>query len=55
MEFEDFYAFALKDKGSENELAGGGYDTVNKDTGEIGTFSPPQDFDAFFSAKHIDI
>jgi hypothetical protein len=55
LEFDDFYAFALKDKGTENEDAGGGYDTINKATGNMGTFIPVQDFDAFFAAKQIDI
>lgn len=55
LEFADFYAFALADKGSEDETAGGGYDTINKTTGENGTFSPVQDFDAFFAAKTVDL
>lgn len=55
LEFVDFYAFALTDKGSEDEPAGGGYVTINKTSGEIGAFSPVQDFDAFFAAKKIDL
>lgn len=55
LEFADFYAFAVIDEGTENEAAGGGYDTIHKTTGEKGTFSPVQDLDAFFAAKKIDI
>lgn len=53
--FSDFYAFGLVEKGKENEISGGGYSTVNKNSGEIGEFSPPQDFEAFFAAKAIDV
>ena len=55
LEFADFFAFALTDKGVENESAGGGYDTINKTSGAIGTFSPVQDLEAFIAAKQIDV
>ena len=55
LEFLDFYAFALTEKGREDEQIGGGYFTVNKTSGEIGAFNPTEDFDAFFAAKSIDI
>lgn len=55
LEFADFFAFALTDKGAENESAGGGYNIINKDSGEIGTFSPVQDLEAFFAAKRLDV
>lgn len=55
LEFDDFFAFALTEKGRENELFGGGYDTVSKKDGSTSTFNPVQDFDKFFAAKHIDI
>ena len=55
LEFADFYAFALTEKGRENEPIGGGYDTVNKVSGALGGFTPTQDFDAFFAAKEIPI
>lgn len=55
LEFLDFYAFGLTEKGKEDEQIGGGYITVNKTSGEIGGFNPTEDFDAFFAAKPIDI
>lgn len=55
LEFNNFYAFALADKGTENEPAGGGYDTVDKSTGKIDVFSPVEDFEAFFTAKEIKL
>ena len=55
LEFNNFYAFALADKGTENEPFGGGYDTVDKNTGKIDVFSPMEDFEAFFTAKKIKI
>ena len=54
LEFPDFYAFGLTEKGREDEPVGGGYVTVNKQSGVLGGFSPTQDFDAFFAAKPID-
>lgn len=55
LSFVDFYAFGLTEKGRENELIGGGYDTVDKTTGELGSFNPVQNFDAFFTAKKIPV
>lgn len=55
LDFPDFYAFGLTEKGAEDEEVGGGYYTVEKDNGKLGVFSPTQDFDAFLSAKSIDI
>lgn len=55
LEFPDFYAFALVEKEFEKELSGGGYNTVNKITGEVGVFNPTQDFESFFEAKSINI
>jgi hypothetical protein len=55
LEFTEFYAFGLTEKGRENEPIGGGFITVNKSTGETGGFSPTEDFDAFFAAKDIPI
>ena len=54
LEFPDFYAFGLTEKGEEDEAFGGGYYTVNKISGELNTFTPTQDFEAFFAAKTID-
>ena len=55
LEFADFFAFALTDKGKEKELRGGGYNTVNKKTGIISTFNPIQNMSAYMAAKLIDI
>ena len=50
-----FYAFALANKGWNGEFLGGGYNTVNKTTGELGSLHPIHDFEAFLSAKEISI
>ena len=55
LEFNDFYAFALSEPGRENEDVGGGYDTVSKKNGNVSTFNPTEDFEAFMSATGIDI
>lgn len=55
LDFTDFFAFALTDKGKENEDFGGGYITVNKRTKELGSFSPTEDLDLFMKAKSVDI
>ena len=55
LDFPVFYAFAFTEKGKEHEAMGGGYITINKDSGKIGSFSPPQDFEAFFAAQSIPV
>lgn len=55
LDFPDFYAFGLVEKGREPEEVGGGYVTINKDSGKIGGFTPTQDFEAFFAAKEIPV
>lgn len=55
LDFNDFYAFAMVDKGKENDDIAGGYDTVNKKTGGISVFNPTDDLEAYLSAKTIDI
>ena len=55
LDFPDFYAFALAEKGREHKAMCGGYITVIKESGKIDGFSPPQDFEAFFAAKSIPI
>ena len=55
MEFPEFYAFALTEKGKEDELVSGGYNTVNKTTGEMGGINPIHNFEAFSTAKEIPI
>ena len=54
LEFPDFYAFGLTEQGKEDEAFGGGYHIINKTSGELNTFTPTQDFEAFFAAKIID-
>ena len=55
LEFPNFYAFAMVDKGRENEWFLGGYYTVDKVDGTIDGFSPVDDVDALFAAKPIDL
>ena len=55
LEFPDFYAFAMVDKGREGELYLGGYYTVGKADGAIDSFSPVDDVDALLAAKQIDL
>lgn len=55
LDFADFYAFAIVDKGKEKEEFAGGYYTVNKKTSSISTFNPTDDLDAYLKAKIIDI
>lgn len=55
LDFPDFFAFGLTEKGAESEDVGGGYFTVAKDSGKLGGFTPTQDFEAFLTAKQIDI
>ena len=55
LEFPTFYAFAMVDKGRENELFLGGYYTVDKADGTIDGFSPADDWGALSTAKPIDL
>ena len=55
LDFPAFFAFALVDKGREGELFGGGYDTVNKADGTLGSFSPTDDLELFRKAKKIKL
>lgn len=55
LDFPDFFAFGLTVKGAEGEDVGGGYFTVAKNSGKLGEFTPMQDFEAFLTAKQIDI
>lgn len=55
LEFNDFYAFTLRNKGEENESIGGCMVTVDKKTGGIGGFLPQQDFKAYLAAKEIPL
>lgn len=55
LELADTYAFALADKGREDELLAGGYTTVNKTTGKIGGLNPLYHADAISEAKEIPI
>ena len=55
LDFADFYAFAIVDKGKEDDDFAGGYYTVNKRTSSISTFNPTDDLETYLSAKSIDI
>ena len=55
LEFPEFYAFALAEKGKEKEDFGGGYHTINKRDGSLSTFIPTMDFQLFQSAIPIDL
>ena len=55
LEFDDFYAFTLRDKGKEDELVGGCMITVDKKSGSIGSFLPQQNFKAYLAAKEINL
>ena len=55
LEFPKFYAFALIEKSQVGQMVGGGYRTVDKNSGAIGGFSPTSDLDAFFAAKKINL
>lgn len=51
LEFNNFFAFLFAE--NDEETVGGGYDTVDKRTGNVSTFNPTEDFDSFFKAKQI--
>ena len=55
LDFPAFFAFALVDKGREGELFGGGYDTVNKLDGTVGSFSPTDDLELFHRARKVKL
>lgn len=55
LDFSDFFAFALAEKGKENEDFGGGYITLNKETKKLGSFNPTEDLDSFVKAKSIEV
>ena len=56
LEFEDFFAFFFIDKDmDDNEGYAGAYCTVQKKDGKLSTFNPTSDFEAYFSAKRIDV
>ena len=51
LEFDDFFAFFMIPKNSNEEDVAGAYDIVNKKTGEIGVFSPVENLNLYMSAK----
>ena len=53
LEFDGFFAFLFAE--TESDMVGGGYDTVDKNTGEISTFNPTTDLDSFFKAEQVPI
>jgi len=58
-DFGDFWGFGFMpptyDPDVATDINGGGYDTVNKETGETGFFIPPMDLELFLKAKFIPI
>lgn len=55
LDMGEFWAFSFHPKLDKDDWWGGGYDTVNKKTGELGTFNPPDDLELFAKAKRIKI
>ena len=53
-EFWAFY-FAPKLEDEDDDIYGLGYTTVNKTTGDLGTFQPVLNLELFSKAKRIDI
>ena len=53
LEFDDFYAFAFCER--DDNLLGGGYDTVDKMTGKISFFNPTENLNDLFRAKLISV
>ena len=55
LEFSEFFAFGMVENGNSEDLVGGAFDTVDKETGEISFFNPTSDLKAFINAKRIDV
>ena len=55
LEFDGFFAFAFAEKSKINETVGGGYDTVDKKSGQISVFNPTENLELFISAKKIPV
>ena len=56
LEFEDFFAFFFIAKDTDdNEEYADAYCTIQKKDGKMSTFNPTSDFEAYFSAKRIDV
>ena len=55
LDMGEFWAFFFSPPINKDEWYGGGYTTVNKNTGEIGSFIPPDNFELFSKAKRIEI
>ena len=53
LEFDSFFAFLFAE--NESDIVGGGYDTVDKNTGDVSTFNPTSDLDSFFKAEQVPI
>lgn len=54
LDFNDFWAFLALENENENNVAGA-YDTVSKQTGEIGVFNPIEDFEKFLKSTSISV
>ncbi len=54
VDFGDFWGFDFAPEGcKKSDLYGGGYDAIDKDTGERFGFSPTQNFSLFRSGKEV--
>ena len=54
LDFGDAWGFAFAETYSEEDF-GGAYDLVDKNSGELSMFNPPDDFERYESAKSISI
>ena len=54
LDFGNVWGFAFAETSADEDF-GGAYDLVDKNTGELSMFNPPDDFERYNSAKIIPI
>lgn len=54
LDYDKFFAFAMVPDTYDGKGIGGGYDTVDKEKGQIGVLNPTDDFDLFFREKWLN-
>jgi hypothetical protein len=54
-DFGKFWGFIFTEEDPKDESFGSGYDCVNKTTGEVFTFNPPDDFEVFTNGIMIPV
>jgi hypothetical protein len=54
-DFGKFWGFIFTEEDPKNEPFASGYDCVDKTTGEVFTFNPPDDFAVFDSGVMISV